>query len=478
MLADAGGEPGRRALRAHRAASGCRARCCWPTRSTRRATCSRRSPSSPRSSARGPAIPLLDPLAALVVVGFIGYAGFDIARDASGILADRDRDAGGGHPDGRHGRAGGARLPPHPDRAARPITCSSTCTSGWPATTPLDEAHASVARREGSADGALPADRGRDHPHRAAAAGVVRRSRSRRSIDTCIGPTVLTPSTSDLAARSVPDSSARSSPTSADVADHHRLVDRLDHVVDRERGDGDGRQRFHLDAGLPGRADARLDARSRRASASSSTSTCVSGSGWQSGISVDVRLAAMMPASRAVWSGSPFFTVPARISRSAARRHRDRARAPRLRARSPPCRRRRPCGRARARRRATAGRPASRLPGSLAALPCARKNDRLSSDTVRSTLFSLTSGRHLQRAGREVQHRLDAGRRPPGRRRAAPTRPARRSRRCRSARARTTLLQLLDVVDRHAAARSLADLARRRCRTARRSRSPPGGSPG
>ena len=33
--------------------------------------------------------PLLDPLAALVVTGFIGYAGFDIARSASGILADQ-----------------------------------------------------------------------------------------------------------------------------------------------------------------------------------------------------------------------------------------------------------------------------------------------------------------------------------------------------------------------------------------------------
>ena len=40
--------------------------------------------------------------------------------------------------------------------------------------------------------------------------------------------------------------------------------------------------------------------------------------------------------------------------------------------------------------------------------PCARKNDRLSSDTVRSTLFSFTSGGHLQRTGGKVQHRFDA----------------------------------------------------------------------
>src|SRR5260370_26726686 len=43
-----------------------------------------------------------------------------------------------------------------------------------------------------------------------------------------------------------------------------------------------------------------------------------SGSGWQSGISDEVRLAAMMPARRAVSRGSPFFMPPARICFSAA----------------------------------------------------------------------------------------------------------------------------------------------------------------
>ena len=33
--------------------------------------------------------PILDPLAAIVVVGFIGYAGFEIARDAAKILSDQ-----------------------------------------------------------------------------------------------------------------------------------------------------------------------------------------------------------------------------------------------------------------------------------------------------------------------------------------------------------------------------------------------------
>lgn len=34
-------------------------------------------------------VPILDPLAALVVIGFIGYAGFEIARDAAKILSDQ-----------------------------------------------------------------------------------------------------------------------------------------------------------------------------------------------------------------------------------------------------------------------------------------------------------------------------------------------------------------------------------------------------
>ncbi len=34
-------------------------------------------------------VPILDPLAALVVAGFIGYAGFQVARATTGILSDR-----------------------------------------------------------------------------------------------------------------------------------------------------------------------------------------------------------------------------------------------------------------------------------------------------------------------------------------------------------------------------------------------------
>ena len=36
--------------------------------------------------------PILDPLAALVVAGFIGYAGYQIATTTTRILSDRDGD--------------------------------------------------------------------------------------------------------------------------------------------------------------------------------------------------------------------------------------------------------------------------------------------------------------------------------------------------------------------------------------------------
>ena len=87
-------------------------------------------------------------------------------------------------------------------------------------------------------------------------------------------------------------------------------------------------------------ADASVDA--RRATAAS---------GWQSGISSDVRFAAMIPASCAVVSASPFGR--SREPRRGLRRHaHDRARdgAAPLR---PACRRRRPSARRRSRRRAT-----------------------------------------------------------------------------------------------------------------------------
>src|SRR5687768_8579170 len=44
-----------------------------------------------------------------------------------------------------------------------------------------------------------------------------------------------------------------------DVADPHAPVERLAHVVDGERGDGNGCQRFHFHAGPAGHLHRRLD---------------------------------------------------------------------------------------------------------------------------------------------------------------------------------------------------------------------------
>src|SRR5262249_3300347 len=56
---------------------------------------------------------------------------------------------------------------------------------------------------------------------------------------------------------------APASPTlfpQSDLADHHRAIDRLQHVVDGERGHGHRGQSFHLHAGGALAAHARLDA--------------------------------------------------------------------------------------------------------------------------------------------------------------------------------------------------------------------------
>ena len=86
----------------------------------------------------------------------------------------------------------------------------------------------------------------------------------------------------------------------------HLLVDRLRHVVDRERGDRRCGQRLHLDARLRRRLDRRGDLDATSSPTSSSTLDVRSGSGWQSGISSLVRFAAMIPATCAVASASPF----------------------------------------------------------------------------------------------------------------------------------------------------------------------------
>ena len=124
-----------------------------------------------------------------------------------------------------------------------------------------------------------------------------------------------------------------------------------------------------------------------------------------------VRLAAMMPASRAVWRGSPFFTAPGRIA-GAPRATSRSARGRRLPGRSPACADvHHPHPAALVHVRTGARLPAFCRPFAARLTlpsPPRRKNDRLSSDTVRSTFLSFTPGGTLSAPGREVQDRADA----------------------------------------------------------------------
>ena len=79
---------------------------------------------------------------------------------------------------------------------------------------PLDDAHDAVARREGSADGALSADRRRGHPHRAAAAPAMQTSdESGLRLQLRIGTTDSTSWSSARRARRARRRSRRSSPS-------------------------------------------------------------------------------------------------------------------------------------------------------------------------------------------------------------------------------------------------------------------------
>ena len=134
---------------------------------------------------------------------------------------------------------------------------------------------------------------------------------------------------------------------------------------------------------------------------------------------LDVRLAAMMPASRAVWSGSPFLIAPARISGAPPRdiRMRPRATASRaVTALSPTSTIRRRAVSVDAMRGDARSRglrlPVRRRVFSLPSLPPSlREEERqaLERDGQVDAL-QLHVRRHLQRAGREVQDRLDARR--------------------------------------------------------------------
>ena len=95
-------------------------------------------------------------------------------------------------------------------------------------------------------------------------------------------------------------------------------VDRLQHVEQGQAGD---RRRRSAPPSRPrsGRSSAprrRPGSRAAPRPAAIVTATLVSGSGWQSGISSAVRLAAITPASSAVWITAPFGVVPSRTCAS------------------------------------------------------------------------------------------------------------------------------------------------------------------
>ncbi len=116
-------------------------------------------------------LPILDPIAALVVAAFIGYSGYQVAVATTGILSDRiviaDVDLERvvlsvpgvlGLPPDPDARGGGSRVP----RLAR-LAAARHASGGRPRP---------VARGQGSLDGQVPADCRCHHPHRAAAGGI------------------------------------------------------------------------------------------------------------------------------------------------------------------------------------------------------------------------------------------------------------------------------------------------------------------
>ena len=182
-------------------------------------------------------------------------------------------------------------------------------------------------------------------------------------------------------------------------------------------------------------------------------------------MSVGGRLAAMMPASRAACSGSPFFDR-AGADRAARRaRHRDRGRARRPRASVTGLS---PTSTIRMRPRASTCVKRGGLRHAAGLLrrrprhspsPCARIERQALERHRQVDALQLHVRRHLQRARREVEHGLDARRRRPGRRTCCADAAGHGDDGdVDAARGAAMLLQFADVVDRHAAARLAAPI--------------------
>jgi hypothetical protein len=89
-----------------------------------------------------------------------------------------------------------------------------------------------------------------------------------------------------------------------EILDFDGFVERFEHVVNRERGHRGGRERFHFHAGLPGGGGVAM-MRTPFFSTAASTSAWVSISGMAQRNQLGTRLAAAMPAMRAISSGLP-----------------------------------------------------------------------------------------------------------------------------------------------------------------------------
>ena len=271
--------------------------------------------------------------------------------------------------------------------------------------------------------------------------------------------------------------SGRRASRGAAPADDHRPIDGLQHVVERQRGGGDGDERFHLDAGAADRARPRADRVAARPRARDRRRRARAAADDRAESISAVRFAAMMPASRAVCSGSPFLTAAAE-SREAPPRSSGRAPRPRAsRSVSGFAPTRRPSGRgprastcdsAGARGLARPGHRARLAPGrttGFRATPSGRRSSasrRAAPCSAPGEKFRIARTPHctamfdhgLRRVGRHGDDRdVDL----------AGFAPA---------------AELRQVVDRGRPARdSAADLRRAPCRRARRSRSLPAGSP-
>ena len=156
---------------AARGAAATAASCCSPTRSTRAATSSRRSACWSRWPPCALGYPMLDPIGGVAIAMLIARTSFEIARDTSGILSDRVVIDEEDIREGRDERARGARLPSHPHARAAGSRLPGPARLVPGRRRGCAEAHAVSHVVKDRLMAAVPADRRRDHPHRAAAAG-------------------------------------------------------------------------------------------------------------------------------------------------------------------------------------------------------------------------------------------------------------------------------------------------------------------